>query len=221
MTTTVYTTAYSTVIIPVLSTSIGYKFECNLPEPKQSTFGRIRRHGDSSVMGSVGSITSVDQEQVESFIAALSSGLGQIQSVDIPHLISISQMLFDRLRPSNCLRETDLGTLGLPIDSLAFLFASLAMGCVLRCHDFDAAHSFFNISTDLLEEYTEQSSLDLVSAYFMLHLFILRTGSSNRAKGIILQAIQAAHDLGIQKGARSSHGLQHIRLYLLLYFADQ
>jgi hypothetical protein len=172
-------------------------------------------------MGNIGSITSIDQEQAESLITTLRNGLGEIQSVDIPHLVSISHTFFDRLRPRTCLGETDLGTLGLPIDSLAFFFASLALGCLLRCHDSDAAHSFFNISTGLLEEYTERSSLDLVSAHFMQHLFILRTGSSNRAKGIVVQAIQAAHDLGIHKGARSSHGLQPIRLYLLLYFADQ
>lgn len=221
MITTVYTTGFPTFIIPVLSFSIGQKLECNLPEPKSPGVGKIRQRSDTSVVGNIESTTSINQQQAESLITALADDLGQIQSVDIPHLFSTSQAFFDRLCPRTCLGETNLSTLDLPIDSLAFLFASLALACVMRCHNFNAAYSFFHISVELLEEYTDRSSLDLVSAYFMQHLFILRTGSSNRAKSVIVQAIQAAHDLGIHKGARSSHGLQHVRLYLLLYFADQ
>lgn len=221
MTTTVCTSVHSIITIQILSTSTGQKVDCNLPEPKQSPYGRLRRHGDSPTTGNIALVTCVDREQAEALIMAMANSLGQIQSVDITHLLSISEMFFHQLLPRTCLGDTNISILGLPIDSLALLFASLALGCALQSYDFDAAYSFFNISTELLEEYTERSSLDLVSAYFMQHLFILKTGSSNRARGIIGQAIQAAHDLGIHKGSPSLDKLQTVRLYLLLYFADQ
>lgn len=116
--------------------------------------------------------------------------------------------------------STALKDSGLPLDSLALLFASLALGSYFS-ENFHHARRFFVDSTDLFNNYTGPPSFDAVATLFVQHLFALREGSANQAKNLNVQAIHTAHELGINRGAPASSDLQHVELYLLLYFTDQ
>jgi hypothetical protein len=77
------------------------------------------------------------------------------------------------------------------------------------------------MSMTVSDDYAGEPTLKLALALFLQHVCVLRTGPSNRIRGLIAQAIQVAHDIGINRGFRTEHPLQTPRFYLLLYFADQ
>ncbi|KUL82855.1 hypothetical protein ZTR_09208 [Talaromyces verruculosus] len=81
--------------------------------------------------------------------------------------------------------------------------------------------AFLELSTSLLEDYTSEPTFDLAVTLFLQHTCVLRTGSSNRSRTLISQAVQVAHDLGINRGFHTGDALRASRFYLLLYFADQ
>jgi hypothetical protein len=143
-------------------------------------------------------------------------------AVDIEHLQEAVESLFAHYyhQTSIELSSKSLRDSGLRLDSLALLFACLALGSYFS-EDFQHARSFFADSTDLFSNYTGPPSFDAVATLFIQHLFALREGSANQAKNLNVQAIQFAHDLGINRGAQASSNLQHVELYLLLYFTDQ
>lgn len=144
------------------------------------------------------------------------------RAVNIEHLQDAIECLFAHFyhQTSIELSSKSLRDSGLPLDSLALLFASLALGSYFS-EDFQHARRFFADSSDLFNNYTGPPSFDAVATLFAQHLFALREGSANQAKNLNVQAIHAAHDLGINRGAQTSSELQHVELYLLLYFTDQ
>lgn len=104
-----------------------------------------------------------------------------------------------------------------PLDSVALVFAALALGAVAS-GDIVNGRLYFDISTEVTKHFVGKSTLDLCVADFLQHVFALRVGTSNYAQNIISQAIQHAHDLGLH---RNSRGIQGLQLYLLIYMADQ
>jgi hypothetical protein len=144
------------------------------------------------------------------------------RAVNIEHLQDAVESLFAHYyrQTSIELSSKSLRDSGLPLDSLALLFASLALGSHFL-ENIQHARRFFADSTDLFNNYTGPPSFDAVATLFVQHLFVLRVGSANQAKNLNVQAIQFAHDLGINRGVQASSNLQHVELYLLLYFTDQ
>lgn len=104
-----------------------------------------------------------------------------------------------------------------PLDSVALVFAALALGAVAG-GDIVNGRLYFDISIEVTKHFIGKSTLDLCLADFLQHVFALRVGTSNYAQNIISQAIQHAHDLGLH---RNSRGIQGLQLYLLIYMADQ
>lgn len=105
----------------------------------------------------------------------------------------------------------------MPVDSIALIFAALALGAVATG---DIGHGcfYFGVSTEMVKHFVDRPTLDLCLVYFLQHTFALRSGTSNYAQGIMAHAIQVSHGLGLHK---SSHGIRGLQLFLLLYMADQ
>lgn len=57
------------------------------------------------------------------------------------------------------------------------------------------------------------ATLALCLACFLQHMYALRTGTSNHARGFLVQAISHAHDLRLPHNV---HGLRGLQLYLLI-----
>lgn len=108
-------------------------------------------------------------------------------------------------------------TTSLPLDTIALIFAALALGAVATG---EPGHGrfYFGVSTEMVKHFVGAPTLDLCLAYFLQHLFALRSGTSNYAQGIMAQAIQIAHGLGLHE---NSHGIRGLQLFLLIYMADQ
>lgn len=105
----------------------------------------------------------------------------------------------------------------LPADTIALLFAALALGAVAT-GEFRHGLFYFEVSTEMVKYFVGQPTLDLCISYYLQHLLALRSGTSNYAQGIISQAIHVARALGLQ---RNSHGNRGLLLFLLIYMGDQ
>lgn len=105
----------------------------------------------------------------------------------------------------------------LPLDLTATVCGALAFGALAN-GEYARGQSYFTISTELAKHFAGIPSQELCLAYFLQHVFALRTGTSNYAQSIMAQTIQIAHEIGIHQGMYGTPGLQ---LYLLIYMADQ
>ena len=105
----------------------------------------------------------------------------------------------------------------MPVDSIALMFAALALGSVATG---ELGHGcfYFGISTEVVKHFVERPTLELCLAFFLQHVFALRSGTSNYAQGIMAQAVQVARGLGLHENLCGVRGLQ---LFLLIYMADQ
>lgn len=105
----------------------------------------------------------------------------------------------------------------MPVDSIALIFAALALGAVATG---DIGHGcfYFGVSTEMVKHFVDRPTLDLCLVYFLQHTFALRSGTSNYAQGIMAHAIQISHGLGLHE---NSHGIRGLQLFLLIYMADQ
>lgn len=145
-------------------------------------------------------------------------GFQDAKLVDIDNLHATTRSYQEHLQDlslSNAL--TTATTHGLPCDSIGLVFAALALGAVAG-GEFGHGRFYFGISTEMVKHFVGQPTLDLCLAYFLQHVFALRSGTSNYAQGIMAQAVQIANGLGLYD---NSHGIQGLQLYLLIYMADQ
>lgn len=107
---------------------------------------------------------------------------------------------------------------GIAPDCLALAFAVIALGSV-AVGELTLGSSFFDISTELVKHCVGCPTLATCLVNYLHYMFLLHIGAtSNHARGFVIQAIQYAHDLRLQ---HKSHGIRGLRLYLLLYMADQ
>ncbi|TID15663.1 hypothetical protein E6O75_ATG07991 [Venturia nashicola] len=144
------------------------------------------------------------------------------RAVNIEHLQELIELLFAHYYSQTSIEVSAVALKGsgLRLDSLALLLASLALGSYYS-HNFQRGRRLFVDSTDLSNNYTGAPTFDAVATLFVQHMFTLREGSANQAKSLNVQAIHAAHELGINRYDPASSKLQHVELYLLLYFTDQ
>lgn len=105
----------------------------------------------------------------------------------------------------------------LPVDTIALVFAALALGSVALG---ESGHGkfYFGVSTEMVKYFVDRPTLNLCLSYFLQHLLALRSGTSNHAQGIISQAIHVARALRLQQ---HSHGDRGTLLFLFIYMADQ
>ncbi|KAJ9494233.1 hypothetical protein H2202_010294 [Exophiala xenobiotica] len=115
--------------------------------------------------------------------------------------------------------QIDSWPVDLPLDRLGLLFAALALHN-LSCPDDRVATALFDTSTRITNEYAGESTIDLVLTLFIQHMYVLRTGTANRSRGLLAQSVQTAHDLGIHLGSYDNPS-RSLWLYLILCFADQ
>lgn len=118
------------------------------------------------------------------------------------------------------LQDIDFEKTTARLDDLALAFATLTFGGFME-NNADVSLAFLELSMKAAEGYVGQPTLNLALAIFLQHVCVLRIGTSNRSRALIAQAIQAAHDIGINRRGRSNSPLQTARLYLVLYFMDQ
>ncbi|KAF7191008.1 hypothetical protein HII31_07632 [Pseudocercospora fuligena] len=103
------------------------------------------------------------------------------------------------------------------LDSFALLLAAIALGSVaLGCLDHGQFYS--RISAEVVKHFEGRATLDLCLAYFLQHVFALRSGTSDDVQSILTSAIGTAHELCLHHKA---HGIRGLQLYLLIYMADQ
>lgn len=140
--------------------------------------------------------------------------------VDIPDLEEVAIALFKSSHQDVCLDNIDVSAAKISLDRVALLFAALALGCPSQS-DEPVLLAFLELSTSLLEDYTSEPTFDLALTLLLQHACVLRTGTSNRSRTLISQAVRVAHDLGINRGFHTGDALRASQFYLLLYFADQ
>ncbi|KAE9992412.1 hypothetical protein EG327_009054 [Venturia inaequalis] len=211
------------VIAEYALSSYGYELVCDLTEPKQFLSTTIP--GDSRLSASYGDLPAIylDKHQMHRLIATLYCRWGlHPRAVNIEHLHELVELLFAHYYSQTSIEISAVATRdsGLRLDSLALLLASLALGSYFS-ESFSHARRLFVDSTDLFNNYTGPPAFDAVATLFVQHLFTLREGSTNQAKNLNVQAIHAAHELGINRYDPTSSDPQHVELYLLLYFTDQ
>ena len=128
----------------------------------------------------------------------------------------------DVLRLVNLPFEVDdlpdlLASHNLAFDATSLFFSALAVGALLSGQRHQA-YNFFTMSTVAAERFVESPSYDLCLAYFLHHSYVVRAGTSTRARAMVAQCVQACHDLKLH---HASYGVQGLHLYLLVYMADQ
>jgi hypothetical protein len=142
-----------------------------------------------------------------------------IEFLDLFQLRHAADDLFQHSPHHSHLGHIDLRPANVPLDRLSLLFATLAL------HNFPNSNphimpAFLELSTMMMDNYAGESTLDLVSALFIQHTCVLRTGTGNRGRALIAHAVQVAHDLGIHRLDHDANP-QSLRIYLMIYFADQ
>ncbi|KIW21508.1 hypothetical protein PV08_02088 [Exophiala spinifera] len=201
--------------------AIRYEFDCPLIEPQSC------KPGPANGCGALHQDFDDDRPQLPlssmqvrhllqcsaKFLGFRDPGL-----VDVEELHAVSRLYLDTL--------VDLSPRGismmltrtrLPVDTIALIFAALALGAVAS-GELGSGRFYFGVSTDMVKYFVGQPTLNLCLSYFLQHLLALRSGTSYYAQGMISQAIYVAHELGLQQ---NSHGDRGLLLFLLIYMADQ
>lgn len=104
-------------------------------------------------------------------------------------------------------------------DQVALLYAVLALAALSRGHMTDSAA----LSEELdrtIGLYSGPPTFHLCLAMYLQHVYVLATGTLNRARSVITNTIQIAHDISLYK-MRSAHDIRGLQLYLLILLADQ
>ena len=170
-----------------------------------------------NVISAAADLTLSDIEQMLDAVAERQGS--PLELLDVSQLRQAANDLFHHSTQHSPLGHIDLGLATVPFDQLSLLFAALAL------HNFPNPNpqimtAFLELSTMMLDRYAGEATLDLVSTLFIQHTCILRTGTGNRGRALIAQAVQVAHDLGIHRLDYDSDP-QPLRIYLMVYFADQ
>lgn len=198
----------------------GYKFDCALVEPPSC---RPWAAGTSISLLSQSDVDApppLSSPQVWYLLTAFRKLMGwqDAKIVDVNELDATARK---HLEPSLDLSPSEVSMVvtrnRFPVDSIALIFAALALGAVAT-GEFGHGRFYFGVSTEMVKHFVGRPTLDLCITYFLQHVFALRSGTSNYAQGIMAQAVQVAHDLGLQE---NSHGIRGLQLFLLIYMADQ
>ncbi|KPI38304.1 uncharacterized protein AB675_12075 [Cyphellophora attinorum] len=204
----------------VLQRQHGYSFECMLVEPHSS----VHQTTQSSAPTSRATIEQLNLPLSLSHVKHLLEHFDKIMGWPNPGLVDTRDLLMTARAYLALMIDisaeglsTLLKTTRLPMDSTALLFAALALGAVAK-GDLNQGRFYFDTSLEMAKLFVSQQTLDLCLAYYLQHLLALRFGTSSYAQGIMAHAFLVAHHLGIQ---RNSHGNPGLRLFLLIYMADQ
>ena len=158
-----------------------------------------------------------------------------IDLVDLSQIQSSIASFFRDSSADTTIENIDVGSTSARLDDLALAFAALAFAALpfaplafsaltseaFNDNNVEVPLAFLELSMKSAEDYVGPPTLNLVLASFLQHICVLRTGTSNRCRALIAQAVQAAHDIGINRSRPSHNPLQTARLYLALYFTDQ
>nr|POF13028.1 hypothetical protein CFP56_10176 [Quercus suber] len=194
----------------------GYVMKCALVEPP-STFMPsfpFNEHSGTALQG------PIESRQLWDVLMAFQKLMGwqDAKLLDILELhataCTYTEHVLD-LTPNAVMAS--LATIQCPLDSIALVFVALALGSIAT-GELSHGQCFFNISTEVVKHFAGSPTVELCLGYYLQHVFALRTGTSNYQQGIIAQAVQTAHDLGLH---RNAHGVQGLKLFLIIYMADQ
>jgi hypothetical protein len=198
----------------------GYSFECVLVEPHASVHDS--NHSSASISKPV--FQQPELPLSLSHVEFLLEHFNRIMGWPHPQLVDTQDLLTTARTFLGIMVDlsaegisTLLKTTRLPMDSTALLFAALALGAVAM-GDLAQSRFLFEASLEMVKLFANQQTLDLCLAYYLQHLLALRFGTSAYAQGIMAHTFLVAHHLGIQ---RNSHGNAGLRLFLLIYMADQ
>ena len=139
--------------------------------------------------------------------------------LDTLKLKRVVNVLFSSSPQFTCLGDLENCPVTVRLDQLGLLFATLAFQCFARA-DEQVALAFLELYFAAVDDYAGRSTFGLVLTLYFQHICVFRTGTSNRSRTLIANAIQMAHDLGMHNRTTGSDP-RYLRLYLMLYFADQ
>ncbi|THV78572.1 hypothetical protein D6D29_07568 [Aureobasidium pullulans] len=160
--------------------------------------------------------TSVTFAKASQVFSTASDSLGYYaQIVDLPSALNVLAKI---LPPGIVADMTGVDrNWTLPPLDLALSFAILA--CLLvSTRDTSESSYYFELSIYWINEHAGGQTIDLVVIHLFHHLYALRTGSSNRSRATVDQAIQVAHDLSLHQKTSDVHASY---VYLILCFTDQ
>lgn len=160
--------------------------------------------------------TSVTFAKASQVFSTASDSLGYYaQIVDLPSALNVLAKI---LPPGTVADMTGVDrNWTLPPLDLALSFAILA--CLLvSTRDTSESSYYFELSIYWINEHAGGQTIDLVVIHLFHHLYVLRTGSSNRSRATVDQAIQVAHDLSLHQKTSDVHASY---VYLILCFTDQ
>ncbi|KAE8352450.1 hypothetical protein BDV28DRAFT_135097 [Aspergillus coremiiformis] len=115
----------------------------------------------------------------------------------------------------------ELVSLNIPLDRICLLLSALGLCCIYPKQTDKNASTYFLGSRYLLKHHAVKPSLDLCIAFYLQHLYLLKTGPDNQDTTALAMAIHTAHDLKINERESADSDTLPARLYLFLYFHDQ
>ena len=198
----------------------GYVLSCTLAEPPSSSPNSLSSLIPSIEQNDAQPASPLDVAEIWKLLVAFRKFMGwqDAMLVDIEDLHAVASSHIQHLRePTSAAMSTMVTRHALPADTSALIFVAMSLGAVANA-DFKRGCFCFDVSIELVKQFVGQPTLHLCVAYFLQHTFALRAGTTNYAQGIVVQAIQVAHDLGLH---RNLYGVQGLQIYLLIYMADQ
>ncbi|KAJ6447260.1 Sister chromatid cohesion protein DCC1 [Purpureocillium lavendulum] len=201
----------------------GYQLECDLTEPGLALW-EVQQSATMQQrdLQSIGQCILTEHDIIR-WIASFKQHLA-IQSTIVRDEDQLF-MLADLIRKSMIQQSGDelapmLNRLGVSMDCASLLLGILSLGA-LCSGDYPKGHIFFEESRRLLDDYAGEPTFDLCLAVHLHHIYILMTGTSNRARAVACFNVQIAHDLGLDQKQDAPENISGLRLYLLIMMSDQ
>ncbi|GFF31187.1 hypothetical protein IFM46972_03152, partial [Aspergillus udagawae] len=203
-----------------------YDFTCHLIEPRRSRLNKVVPPNLQPQANSTTVLSDLDLQKIQHMIGSMEQLKDTpIDLVDLSQVQSSIASFFMDSSADTTIEKIDVGSTSARLDGLALAFAALAFSALIykafNESNFEVPLAFLELSMKTAEDYVGPPTLNLVLASFLQHICVLRTGTSNRCRALIAQAVQAAHDIGINRCGSSHNPLHTARLYLALYFTDQ
>lgn len=217
---------YSTCIVTILNDSLshsqtGSHFSCHLVEPRSSRLSKSALSHLPLQANPTAVLSDLNQHEIQHIFSSMKQLKNTpLDFVDLSQSQSSITSLFIDNPTETTLQDIDVGKTSACLDGLALAFAALAFGTFSQNNAY-VSLAFLELSMKAVENYVGQPTLSLAIAIFLQHVCVLRTGTCNRSRALIAQAVQVAHDIGINRHGRSESPMQTAKLYLVLYFTDQ
>lgn len=192
--------------------------KCTLEEPTVAL-----DDGQRSVCFNYPESVYIDASTIRQLLSVSAADfIARLSPVKVSHIETLANDILSQVPcHKSYVSVQDLVALDIALDRLGLLLSALALCCLYPKPIDNNASSYFSGSRYLLKNYAVRPSLDLCTAFYLQHLYLLKTGPDNRDTTALTMAIRTAHDLKINVTESADRDTLPAKLYLFLYFHDQ